>query len=338
VKQYLIVLCFLAPLVFLGGGYAVVGQDNKPAEKKGPKTTQDDLVHFGDVIDIDVVGSSEFDWRGTLTPDGYLDGLDGYNEPIYAFCRTESEIAADVARSLGKILREPKIVVRVIDRSNRAVVRLDGAVRSPTRFRLLRTTYLKELLVLAGGLTDSSSGEVTIFRPKNLSCQPAIIQASQIENGSPPLPRDNGSSTLNIKISELLSGSKAANPQIFSGDLINVERATLVYVIGAVKSPRPVYYRSQATLSRVIASAGGLSKDADGGRILIYRRDGNESRVIEANLVKIGSGESVDEVLKPFDIIEVAARGGVRRKYPPVIAAGEIRDQFKRELPLRVVD
>ena len=30
-----------------------------------------DLIHFGDVIDVDVVGSLEFDWRGGLTPEGF---------------------------------------------------------------------------------------------------------------------------------------------------------------------------------------------------------------------------------------------------------------------------
>lgn len=334
VKQYLIILCFLFSFVFLGGINAAIGQDTQPSAKQEPQRTQDDLIHFGDVIDIDVVGGFEFDWRGTLTPEGYLDGLDGFNEPIYALCRSESQIATDVARAFGKILREPKIAVRVIDRSNRAVVRLEGAVRTPTRFRLLRAANLKELLVLAGGLNDSASGEMTIFRPKNLSCQPAIIPVSQ----AAPLPGDNGSSTINIKISELLSGSKAANPQIFSGDMVTVERAMPVYVIGAVNNPRPVYFRSQTTVSRAIASAGGLSKDADGSKISIFRREGIETRVIEADLGKIDRGESVDEVLKPFDIIDVAARGGGKRKYPPVAVTDENKDRGKAELPLRVVD
>ncbi len=295
-------------------------------------------MHFGDVIDVDVVGSVEFDWRGTLTPEGYLDGLDGYSEPIYGLCRTESQIGADVTRIIGKILRDPKIVVRVIDRSNRAVVRLEGAVKTPTRFKLLRTVNLKELLILAGGLTDNSSGEITIFRPKNLSCRAGSIPALQTESKLPTMAGDNGSSTINIKISELLRGSQVANPQILSGDLINVERATPVYVIGAVNNPRPIYYRSQTTVSRVIASAGGLSKDADGGKISIYRRDGIETRTIETILGKIDRGESVDEVLKPFDIIDVATKGVGKRKYPPMIATGENKDRSKPELPLRVVD
>ncbi len=316
----------------------LVGQQSRPIERPAAQQSQDDLVHYGDVIDVDIVGSVEFDWRGTLTPDGYLDGLDGYSEPIYGLCRTESQIGADVTRIIGKILRDPKIVVRVIDRSNRAVVRLEGAVKTPTRFKLLRTANLKELLVLAGGLTDNSSGEITIFRPKNLSCRAVSIPASQTESKLPMLPGDNGSSTINIKITELLRGSQAANPQILSGDLINVERATPVYVIGAVNNPRPIYYRFQTTVSRVIASAGGLSKDADGGKISIYRRDGIETRTIETILGKIDRGESVDELLKPFDIIDVATRGGGKRKLPPMIATGEDKDRSKLELPLRVVD
>ncbi|MDM7924023.1 MAG: hypothetical protein QUS14_17160 [Pyrinomonadaceae bacterium] len=33
-----------------------------------------ELIHYGDLIDIDVVGSFEYDWRGTLTQEGFIDG------------------------------------------------------------------------------------------------------------------------------------------------------------------------------------------------------------------------------------------------------------------------
>ncbi len=55
-----------------------------------------------------------------------MDGLDGFNQPVYALCRSEDEIAAGVAMAYSKILRDPKVIVKIIDRSNRAVVRLGG--------------------------------------------------------------------------------------------------------------------------------------------------------------------------------------------------------------------
>lgn len=300
--------------------------------------SEEDLAHFGDVIDVDILGGFEFDWRGTLTPDGYLDGVDGFNEPVYGLCRTEAEISAAVAKAFGKILREPRVIVRIIDRSNRAVVRLEGAVKTPTRYRIKRPVHLTELLVLAGGFTDEVSGEISIFRPRNLSCLPSVMQAANTgdKNSSPPL--DNGSQTITIKLSDLLNGSTTANIQILSGDMIDVSRAVPVYVIGAVNSPRPVYSRANITVSRAIASAGGLAKDADATKVNIFRRDGTETKSIEVDLDKIKRGVTDDTILASFDIIDVASKGGGKRKYPPGLANGAKNNKNGRELPLQVID
>lgn len=334
-KHYLIVLCLLSCFV-LTAGHSTPGQVPGHSPLIDNQIAEDNLVHFGDVIDVDVVGGFEFDWRGTLTTEGFLDGLDGYSEPILGLCRSEAEIAVDVARVLGRILREPKVIVRIVDRSNRALVRLDGAVRTATRFRLKRTVYLNELLVLAGGLTDGASGEVTIFRPKNLSCRSSVIAASM--DRTPGSGQDNGSGTTTIKISELLSGKSAANPQVLSGDIITVSCALPIYVIGAVNNPRPIYSRDQMTVSRLLASAGGLAKDADGNKVFVFRRDGLNVQAIDVDLGKIKRGETIDEVLRPFDIIEVAAKGGGKRKYPPVVANDGNSCRAKQESPLRIVD
>ncbi len=288
---------------------------------------QDDVIHYGDVIDVDVVGGFEFDWRGTLDQDGYLEGMDAYGDRIPGLCRTESAIAADVVKVLSKILRDPKVVVKIVDRSNRAFVRLDGAVRTPTRFSLKRQATLREMIVLAGGLTDDASGEITIFRPKNLAC------AGSLTGGG-----DNGSQTQTIKVSDLLKGDAAADPQVLSGDMITVEKALPVYVIGAVNNPRPVFTREKMTVSRAVDSAGGLAKEADESRVVIFRHDGGDTNSTEVDLGKIRRGETEDAVLKPFDIIDVAARGSVKRKYPPVAALNENKDRSRGELPLRVVD
>lgn len=300
--------------------------------------SEENLAHFGDVIDVDVLGGFEFDWRGTLTPDGYLNGVDGFNEPVYGLCRSESEIAAGVVKAFSKILRDPKVVVKIIDRSNRAVVRLEGAVKTPTRFRIKRPIRINELLVLAGGLTDDVSGDISIFRPRDLNCRPSAPQAANNGDKNVTLPSDNGSETITIKISDLLIGSTAANIQILSGDMIDVQRAVPVYVIGAVNSPRPVYSRANITVSRAIASAGGLAKGADPTRVSIFRRDGTERRSIDVDLDKIKRGVTDDTVLSSFDIIDVASKGGGKRKLPPELTSSAKNGRNGKELPLRVID
>ncbi|MBV9242680.1 MAG: SLBB domain-containing protein [Acidobacteria bacterium] len=291
----------------------------------GQATQEQDRVHFGDIVDVDFVGGFEFDWRGGLTVDGNLDGLAEADPPIHALCRTEAEIASDIQAAYSKILRDPKVNVKIVDRSNRAVVRLYGAVRTPSRFKLMRAIHLRELLVLSGGLTDDSSGDISIFRPREVGCEQTAANGETV------------SRTMKIQISDLIAGKPDADPEILSGDVVTAERASAVYVIGAVNNPRPIYSRSEMTVSRAIATAGGLAKEADGRRITILRRDGGETRSIDVDLLALKTDPSKDAVLKPFDIIDVASRGGGKRKLPPQPEQNS-RNSTKTEPPLRIVD
>lgn len=307
----------------------VIAQEPKPSPPPADQPSDSALVHFGDIIDVDVVGSFEFDWRGSLDPDGFLDGFDGYNESVFGLCRTEAQIAADIARGFSRILREPQVVVRIIDRSNRALAIVDGAVKTPARFRLRRKIALRELLVLSGGLLDSASGEIMVFRPRNASCSTTQLT---------PAPAGNNSQTIIIKISDLLKGAEGSNPQIVAGDIVTVTTAQPIYVLGAVGNPRPIYSREKLTLSRLIAMAGGLAKNADGGKVTIFRRENKETKIIETKVPFGKAGDSVDELVKPFDIIEVAVRGRQKQKYPPVSVWENSSEKLRTDLPLRIVE
>lgn len=297
-----------------------------PTPSQTPNVNSADLIHFGDLIDVDFIGGFEHDWRGRLTPDGRLEGFLTMNNDISVLCRSEADVAADIAKIYSRTLRDPKVEVKIIDRSGRALVRMDGAVRTPTRFRLQRTVRLRELIVTAGGLTDEASGEITIFRPANLSCASVNVE------------RDNALQMINITISDLLAGKETADPVILSGDLITVTKAVPIYVIGAVSNPRPIYARPGMTLTRAIATAGGLAKGAVAQKISIFRRENADSKVITADLEKIRTGANEDVELQAFDIIDVAYKGVATRKYPPAILAGSGRDQSGRELPLRIIE
>lgn len=329
-SSWTMIYFFWAAVCILSLSMHLLAQDPTPAAAGSNSALQDELVHYGDVIDVDVVGGFEFDWRGTITPEGHLDGLETFDAPIFALCRTESEIAADVARAYSKILRDPKVIVRIIDRSNRALARVDGAVRTPTRFSIRREVTLNELLVLAGGFVSGASGEIMIFRPANLSC-------SRTEE-PPGSPGDNRSQTTIIKISDLLSGRVSSDPVILSGDIVTVSKAFPIYVIGAVNNPGSIYLTSELTLSRAIATVGGMAKDADGKTATIFRRSGAGTSIIDVDLAKIKRGEMEDEVLRSFDIIDVPAKGGGKRTYPPASPSTGIRDPTWAQMPLKIVE
>ncbi len=297
---------------------------------------ESDLVHFGDIIDVDVLGSTEFDWRGKLNPEGFLDGLNTYSEPVYGLCRSEIDIGTAAAAAFSKLLRDPKVVVRIVDKTNRAVAVVDGAVRNPQRFQLRRSIDLRELLVLSGGISDDSSGEIQLFRPPNLDCT-AFNVAVPSDKGKKAIDlKSNETSITTIKISDLLKGTAGANPSIRSGDMITVLRSVPIYVIGGVNDPKPLMSRPGLTLSRVIAMAGGTSKEAERGMVTVYRRRALDPLVIEADLNKISAGTEKDPELMPYDIVEVAQKNSAKRRYAPVVQLAQT--PRPTVLPLRIVE
>ena len=92
------------------------------------------------------------------------------------------------------------------------------------------------------------------------------------------------------------------------------------------------------TLTRAIATAGGLAKEGIEDKVTIFRRDGKESRVIEADLRKIKSNQAEDPILQAFDIVDVGQKGRERRKFPPIVEVRRINGDKLAKLPLRIIE
>ena len=282
-----------------------------------------DRIHQGDVIDIHVTGHFEYDWRGGINPEGFLDGFDRIPTPIYAQCKTLPEVAAEVEKLLSETLRDPKTEIKFADRSKRPLAIIDGAVQNPQRMQIRRRAKLSEIIVNAGGFTDRASGSLIISRPPGASC---IVGASSSET-----------QRFDIVLADLLSGKADSDPVIVSGDLIVVIEASPVYLLGAVQGQGRIDYRPELTVSRAIDSAGGLAKNADPGSVKIFRREGGP-KIIPVDLEKVRENGSDDVALRPFDIVEVPFKGKPPRKLPPVIG-NEIDDRERRsKLPIRIIE
>lgn len=322
---FLIVYFQLLPVAF-----DAQNVDKKPDNTRSDTQKSSDLIHFGDLIDVDVIGSAEFDWRGTLTPEGFLNGVDFVEDQIYALCRSEEAVAKDIANGFKKILRDPQVVVKIVDRGGRAVSYLYGAVKTPQRFQIKRPVRLNELLIIAGGIDEKASGEIQILRSGSLTCQ-------DLNSPGESSPRNFGSELVKVSISDLIKGSDSANPQIMNGDVITVAEADPIYVIGGVENPRQINARSQMTVSRAIASAGGFTKNADVKSIVVFRRAKNRTERIEIDFNKIESSAAEDLVLQKYDIVEVAQNGSEKRKFAPVVKLYD-NNIGRVEMPLRIIE
>lgn len=316
-------------------------KDSTAAGANAPIVAAENLIHIGDLIDVDVLGSTDYDWRGTLTPEGFLDKINFVEEPVYALCRTETEVAAEIAKGYGKFLNNPQVVVKIIDRSNRPVSTLYGAVKTPQRFQILRPVKLNELLILSGGITEKASGEVQLLRSRNLSCEAAAKPKSETAQNAEKIVSGRqigGTETLKIQIGDLIKGKPESNPYVLSGDVITVEEAEPVYVIGGVANPKRIGIHGRLTVARAVDAAGGVTRYADPKKVTIFRRENGDTKILEVDLEKIKNGQSADVELQSLDVVEVAQRGGGKSKFPPVIKNSEDTDKKNSNLSLRVID
>ncbi|MCO6510464.1 MAG: SLBB domain-containing protein [Aridibacter famidurans] len=291
-----------------------------------------DLIHLGDLIDVDVVGSTEFDWRGGLNPEGFLSGIQFTEEPVPALCRTPEAVAGMIKESYARFLNSPEVKVSILDRSGRTPAVLFGAVRTQQRLKLLRPIRLAELIVISGGLTSKASGEIRLLRQPNASCG---IEALTAPKGS---SRVGESVLITVAVKDLIAGDPNANPEIAYGDVITVLETSPVYVMGGVANPTRIDFREGLTLSRAVSSAGGPVKGSDLSRITIFRRTGTESTVIKADLRKIESGSADDIELTAYDIVDIGLEGQPERRYVPVENVGVNDGVPAGDLPLRVID
>lgn len=304
-------------------------------EKNNPQATQtdvqatnlidvknEDLIHFGDLIEVDVIGSAEFDWRGTISPEGFLNAKFYNADPLYALCKSEESIAAEITKIYSVLLRNPQLTVKILDRSNRSLSYIYGAVRTPQRLKIQRPVKLHEIIVSAGGITEKASGLITILRPPKLDCD---------QNSS------DETKFIKLTVKDLISGKAEANPFIKLGDVITIEAAEPIYVIGGVNNPKQFLFREDLTLSRLISMSGGFSKDANPKNIIIYRRENNETKLINIDFEKIKLRQFEDIELEKYDIIEIGQIGRAKNRPNPKINFPEKGEQTAN-LPLKIID
>jgi len=262
------------------------------------------LVGPGDKIEGKVLGEPEFDFVALIDETGRF-AIPFVDDPILAKCRTESEIREDVKKQLSKYLKDPLISVQVTERRTPVPVTVFGEVRNPQRVELRKSATLLELLAFAGGVNlESAAGFVKVFRTQPPMC------AGEDEKDDWLAESNNGLEVPSrmYSLSSIEAAQKESNPAIYPGDLIIVEKAPPVYIIGEVNALREIKITQNGlSLSEAIAQAGGFRERAKKKEIMIRRLKPNskERQIIEVNYELIADGTQRDIMLEPEDIVVV---------------------------------
>jgi polysaccharide export outer membrane protein len=254
----------------------------------------------GDILDIRILN------RPTLSRDAVrVEGNGMIRMPlieteIQAACKTEGELAKEIADRYLKFYRKPQVDVFVKEYHSKPVA-IIGAVNEQSRFELQRRVRLLELLTYAKGISPKAGQTINIVHsPPSLICQKAE-----------PDTDDATTAFSSYRLSETLEGRPRANPYVQPGDIITIPEANQVYVVGNVFTPLTIPLREPITLSRAVAMAGGTKQDSKKDKVRIVRQDAGSatSKEIVVDLVAIEKKRAEDVVLMANDIIDVPSSG-----------------------------
>ena len=279
--------------------FAVAAQIPGPADD-GPKGY---LIGPGDEITGKVLGEPQFDFVATVDEDGRIE-VPFFETPINSMCKSERELRVDITQLLAKYLKNPQASIRVTKRNSRPPATIYGEVRTPQQVVLTRRSTLLELLSFSGGVTEEAGGMIQVFRTQPPICasddSEAVWQATSGDNLDVP--------SRMYSLSSLRLGLDEANPVIYPGDVVVVQKAAPVYITGEVVSPQGIYLKEGGlSLTEAIAKIGGIRREAKTKEIKIYRLKANskDREIIAANYDAIRKGEQQDVMLAPYDIVEV---------------------------------
>ncbi len=256
----------------------------------------------GDEIIGRVGNEDEYNFTTSVNEDGTIE-VPFSETPVVARCKTIRELRSELTDQLAKYLKKPQLGLQMKSNS-RPPITVSGEVREAQKLIALRKVTLLDMLTIAGGPTDEAGSVVKVSRP-----QPPPCSAPTDDGNWKPSETDlNGVPSRTYSIADVMSGKETANPIIYPGDLIFVDKAKPVYVIGEVLSPQGVYLKEGMSLAQAIARVGGPKREAKTKAVTIHRRkpgSENDSELISANYDLIIKGKEKDVLLQPYDIIEV---------------------------------
>jgi len=235
----------------------------------------------GDEVEIAVYGAPDLSGHSRVTSDGNISmPLVGYIR-VAGLTSSEAEAAIENQLRQSNVLNDPHVSVFVKEYSSSGVS-VVGEVVKPGSYSILGPHRLFDVLQAAGGLTEKAANRAVISH-----------------RGS-----DN---PITVELSKDPVEMARHNVEIKPGDTVVVPGAPIVYVLGEVGKPGGYVLGSAAgvTVLRVVAAAGGPTRNASVGGTKMLRRTSNGLQEIPVPLKDILRAKTPDMPLEPDDIIFV---------------------------------
>ncbi len=210
-----------------------------------------------------------------------------------------SALLTNELKTTGTI-SDPHLAISVRE-SRLHSISVTGAVKNPQVYPLLGPSKLLAVLTQAGGISDDAGSTLKVKHGG------ALQNFAPAASGADPADDADG---ITINLNDLLNGvNSGLNIDIYPGDWINVPRAGIIYVVGAVNRPGGYVLntaREHLSVLQLVAIAEDLKPTAKRDHSMIIRRPGRGQRQeIAIDLKKILAGKSPDVTLEANDILFV---------------------------------
>lgn len=295
----IISLQILLTIVLATAG-VVVAQQATPAVAEADQKSEADLYRIGpgDVLDVRVFNRPQLSREAVRVDTRGMIRVPMIETDIQAGCRTEVELAKEIASVYLKYQRNPHVDVFIKEYNSRPVSVM-GAVSKPGQFQLQRRVRLLELISLAGGPTERAGERILMAHGEQL---PVCGKQESID--------DIDSYDLN----QLVRGDASANPYVRPGDVITLPEAQQVFVVGNVFRPSSIALKEKITVSQAVAMAGGTMPDSKSDRVRIMRQTPGSMTKTEilVDLRAIDKRTTPDVALMANDIVDVPTSSGKR--------------------------
>jgi len=275
-------------------------QANDPAT---PVAADEELYRIGtgDVLDVRVFNRPQLSRESVRVDNRGMIHMPLIDSEIRAGCRTEAELAAEVANLYLKYQRHPHVDVFIKEYSSRPVAVM-GAVSKPGQFQLQRRVRLLELVSLAGGPTERAGQRVLVAHGTEISSCDENTAAAGADGFE------------SFDLNNTLKADGAANPFVRPGDIITVPEAQQVFVTGNVLRPMSIPLKETITLSQAVAMAGGTMPDSKKTGIRVLRQlpgaPGKTELVVDLEAITKRKADDIE--LQANDIVDVPTATGKR--------------------------
>jgi len=316
------VLSILCGAIFLGTPGILAAQAEGPARVPNTDSTQskrplapaaqsaqgmqDYIICADDELDIYVMDVPELSRIYRVSPTGMI-AVPLLSKEVTAVGLTPGQLAqaiGDQLRSAGMV-NHPNVTVQVKE-SRLHSIAISGAVNKPQIYSIFGKTTLLDAISQAQGLSSDAGNTAIITRGEEGNRMAGTNQTNDTKSGNPLLNPD----TVLVDLKRLMEdGDPALNYDLYAGDRVTVQRAGIVYVMGAVNRAGGFVLkddREQMTILKALALADNIKSTADARRTLIIRKSpkaAGGSQEIPVELQKILSGREKDRVLLANDIL-----------------------------------